>query len=198
MAEEQLISVEVVEVLKLIASGGFGAAIVGIVGKLVVDRKLQKQKAEYDKQLESFKSKSDKKHTVHKLQFEKEFEIYKELWEQLIRLVPWVRSFDELLKPKHITQRVQELPNIIRDISHTVYTNQPFYHPEIFEACESILNSMPKIDTLNEIIDKLQQYSSPEVSADVFEKHYDELLQEMASVCKIVDTVRTLIRNRIW
>lgn len=57
MAEEQLISAEVVEALKLIASGGFGAAIIGIIGKLVFDRKLQIQKAEYDKQLESLKSK---------------------------------------------------------------------------------------------------------------------------------------------
>ena len=58
MAEEQLISVEVVvEAIKLIVSGGLGGTIVGIIGKLVVDRKLQNQKAVYDKQLESLKSK---------------------------------------------------------------------------------------------------------------------------------------------
>ncbi len=57
MAEEQLISTGIVEALRLIVSGGIGAAIIGFIGKLFVDRKLQNQKAEYDKQLESLKSK---------------------------------------------------------------------------------------------------------------------------------------------
>lgn len=57
MAEELLISTGAVEALKLIVSGGIGAAIIGIIGKLFVDRKLQNQKVEYDKQLESLKSK---------------------------------------------------------------------------------------------------------------------------------------------
>lgn len=172
------------------------------LGKVWANRILQKDRTKYQTQvetlIENLRTQARKKLYVHQLQFEKEFEIYKELWGQLIRLVPWVRSFDELLEPKLITQRIQELPNIIKGISQTVYTNQPFYHPEIFEACESILNSMPKIDTLNEKISKLTQYSFTEESADVFEKRYDDLLQEIASVFKTVDTVSTLIRKRIW
>ena len=190
-----------------IALGGLTASgiIIGLsswLGKVWANRILEKDRTQYQTKmetlLENLRKQASKELFVHELQFEKEFEIYKELWGQLIRLVPWVTSFDELLKPEHITQRAQELPNIIRDISHTVYTNLPFYPPEIFEACEYILNSMPKINTLNERLDKLNKYSSPEKSVDIFEKRYDELLQEITSVCKTVNTVSTLIRKRIW
>jgi hypothetical protein len=56
MSEQQAISTGL-EALKLIAAGGIGAAIIGVIGKLVVDRKLQAQKHEHDKQIESLKSK---------------------------------------------------------------------------------------------------------------------------------------------
>jgi len=189
------------------ALGGLtiGSVIIGLssfLGKVWANRILQKDRTKYKTQMETLienlRTQSKKELYVHQLQFEKEFEIYKELWEQLIRLVPWVRSFDELLKSEHIKQRVQELPNIIKDISQTIYTNQPFYHPEIFEACESILDKMPKINTLDEKINKLNKYPLTEESADLFEKHNKELLQEIASVCKNVNNVRNLIRKRIW
>ncbi|MBW8000895.1 MAG: hypothetical protein FVQ80_02605 [Planctomycetes bacterium] len=70
-AEEQITSNYdgIIEALKLIVSGGIGAAIIGIIGKLVVDRKLQQQKAEYNKLF----------NRVTKIH-EKEFEVLPEAW----------------------------------------------------------------------------------------------------------------------
>ena len=189
------------------AFGGLttGTVIVGLstfLGKVWANQILQKDRTKYQTKmeilLEDLRTRSKKELFVHQLQFEKEFEIYKELWEQLIRLLPWVRSFDELLEPALVTERAQELPDIITDISRTVYTNQPFYHPKIFDACESILNSMPDIHTLNKRIDKLRQCSLTEANADLFDKRYDELRNEIGAVCEAVKTVSTLIRKRIW
>ena len=83
MPEQQAISTGL-EALKLIAAGGIGAAIIGVIGKLVVDRKLQEQKHKYDKQIEPIKSELQRKNTIHKLQFEKEFNLYEELWKALV------------------------------------------------------------------------------------------------------------------
>jgi len=74
------------EALKLVVSGGVGAAIIGLLGKLWVDRKLDREKANYERELENLKAKLAQKHTIHKLQFEKEFSIYLELWKALVRL----------------------------------------------------------------------------------------------------------------
>ena len=80
MSEQQAISTGL-EVLKLIAAGGIGGAIVGgilsFVEKLFLDRKLAQQQAEYDKLLEILKLQLEKKNTIHKLQFEMEFKLYR-------------------------------------------------------------------------------------------------------------------------
>jgi hypothetical protein len=55
MSEQQAIST-VLEALKLIAAGGIGGAIASCIGNWFVNKKLQAQKHEHDKQLESLKS----------------------------------------------------------------------------------------------------------------------------------------------
>ena len=114
MAEEQLISTGVIEAFKLIASGGFGGAIVGIIGKLVVDRKLQNQKAVYDKQLESLKSKllleTQKKVIEYTSLHDKQAQIIADFYAQLSRLYgsierlmgeSWIRQRKDKIKKEH-------------------------------------------------------------------------------------------------
>ena len=146
MAEEQLISTGVLEALKLIASGGIGAAIIGIMGKLVVDRKLQKQKVEHDKQIESLRSRLQKKNTVHKIQFEKEFQLYGELWKALVDvrsnsvitpsldIIPAGESFYDVYK-----ERFESAADAFNRANDLFKYHRPFYHDDVCKITEELL-----------------------------------------------------------
>lgn len=75
-----------IRALELLASGGIGAALIGLLGKLWVDRKLERERARYGEELARLEAELAKKHTIHKLQFEKEFSIYLDLWKALVKL----------------------------------------------------------------------------------------------------------------
>jgi len=195
MAEEQLISAGAVEALKLIVSGGIGAVIIGMIGKLFVDRKLQNQKAEYDKQLESLKSKLEKKNTVHKLQFEKEFQLYGELWKALVD----VRS------TATITPSVDIMP---RDQSHyDVYKGRfesaadafnkandlfkyysPFYHDDVSTITEDLLGQCRKH------IRKVARVLSSGKFDDKLFDSADELFKKMTEA---INEIEKAIKQRI-
>lgn len=194
MSEQQAIST-VLEVLKLIVSGGIGATIIGIIGKLFVDRKLQNQKDEYNKQLELLKSKLDKKNTVHKLQFEKEFQLYGELWKALVDvrstatitpsldIMPKDKSSIEIYKER--TERAFEA--FYKANALFIY-NRPFYHDDVSKITDGLLNQCLK--HINRVARVL---SSEKFDDKMFEKA-DELFEIMQ---KTVNDIEAAIKRRI-
>ena len=146
--EEQITSNSdsIIEALKLIVSGGLGGTIVGIIGKLVVDRKLQAQKLEHNKQLASLESQLEKKNTVHKLQFEKEFQLYGELWKKLVDVrssVIITPTLDMMQKDKPHYEVYKERFEIAVDAFNKANGlfeyHRPFYHDDVSKITEKLL-----------------------------------------------------------
>jgi len=146
--EQQMISNyhSVLEALKLIASGGIGAAIAGSIGKLIVDRKLARQQANYDRQLEALKSQLEKKKTIHKLQFEKEFELYDNLWKALMEVRSYATitpSLDFLPRGKDFKQVYEERLNkafeAVQKALNVLILNRPFFHHDVSNVAEKLL-----------------------------------------------------------
>ena len=146
MSEQQAISSSI-GALELIVAGGIGGAVASSIGNWFVNKKLQKQKAEYDKQLEFFKSKSDKKKTVHKLQFEKEFQLYGELWEALVGVrktavitptldtMPEDRSAYDVYKDRSATAA-----NAFNKAMNLFENHRPFYHDDVSKITRDLLS----------------------------------------------------------
>ena len=189
MAVEQAVSTGL-EALKLIVSGGIGAAIIGIIGKVFVDRKLQEQKAVYDKQLESLKSELGKKNTVHKLQFEKEFQLYGELWKALVVVRKTVvigldlETSDKLSYEKQYEKAVgafSKAKNLFED-------NRPFYHDTVSKLTRELVHQcrkhLPKVDKM------LKSKKDDDDLSDSAE----ELLKK---VPKAIDEIEEAIQGRI-
>jgi len=194
MPEQQAISTGL-EALKLIASGGFGAAIIGIIGKVVVDRKLQEQKAEYDKQLESLKSKLGKKNTVHKLQFEKEFQLYGDLWKALVdvrKTVTITPSLDRMPKGKAdydvYKDRYEKAAVAFNKANDLFKYHEPFYHDDVSKITEDLL------DQCRKHIRKVgQSLSSEKIDDNLFDSA-DELFDKMIEA---VSEIKEVIKQRI-
>jgi hypothetical protein len=116
MSEQQAISTGL-EALKLIVTGGIGAAIIGIIGKVVVDRKLQKQKAEYDKQLESLKSKlhleTQKQVIEYTSLHDKQAQIIADFYAQLAGLYICIERLMSQYRTRETKEQIEkELPDL--------------------------------------------------------------------------------------
>jgi len=128
------------EALKLVVSGGVGAAIIGLLGKLWVDRKLDREKANYERELENLKAKLAQKHTIHKLQFEKEFSIYLELWKALVRLrdatTDLTRRSEFITSNETMEQRQnrkdKEFKESYNEVIQLIEEQKPFYDKEVY------------------------------------------------------------------
>ena len=147
MAEEQLISTGVVEALKLIVSGGFGAVIASCIGTWFVNKKLQAQKLEHDQQIASLQSKLQRKHTVHKLQFEKEFQLYGELWKALVdvrKTAVITPTLDFMPEDKSAYDVYKERFEIAVDAFNKAMNlfedHRPFYHDDVSKITRDLLS----------------------------------------------------------
>lgn len=150
MSEQQAIST-VLEALRLIAAGGIGAAIASCIGNWFVNKKLQAQKHEHDKQIEPLKSELQRKNTIHKLQFEKEFQLYEELWKALVD----VRSTAAITPSVDIMPRDQSHYDVYKGRFESAADafnkandlfkyHRPFYHDDVSKITEDLLGQCRK------------------------------------------------------
>ena len=146
MSEQQAISTGL-EALKLIAAGGIGGAVASCIGNWFVNKKLQTQKHEHDKQLESLKSKLGKKNTVHKLQFEKEFQLYGELWKTLVdvrKTVVITPTLDIMPKSKSpyevYRERYEIAVEAFNKAKNLFEDHRPFYHDDVSTITRELLS----------------------------------------------------------
>ena len=142
----------VAEAVKLIVCGSIGGAvvggIVGALGKLWVDRKLDRQRARYNEKLAHLEAELSKKHTIHKLQFEKEFSIYLDLWKALVRL----RNASAALMPmsefidlgesqeQRKARKAKEFEDAYDDVVPLVEDQRPFFAPAVYEEASKLLS----------------------------------------------------------
>ena len=194
MSEQQGIST-VLEALKLIAAGGTGAAIIGIIGKVLVDRKLQKQKAEYDKQLESLKSKLQRKNTVHKLQFEKEFQLCEGLWKALVdvrKTAVITPTLDIMPKDKSpydvYRERYEIAVNAFNEAKNLFEDHRPFYHDDVSKITRDLLSQCRGY-----IGDVGRMFKSEHFDDELHDKA-DKLLKK---VPEAIDEIEKVIKGRI-
>ena len=181
-----------VEALKLVASGGVGAAIIGLLGKLWVDSKLERAKANYEKDIANLKAKLAQKQTIHKLQFEKEFSIYLELWKALVRLrntsADLVRR-SEFITSKETTEqrrdrKDKEFKDSYNELIQLVEDQQPFYAKEVYEKASKILSESWK-QSINVILLNLQ----PE--------YYVKEEERFKEILRVIAGIESSIRERI-
>lgn len=180
------------EAFKLIAAGGVGAAIIGLLGKLWVDRKLEREKTNYEKEIENLKAKLSRKLTIHKLQFEKEFSIYLELWKALVRLRN--ASADLIRRSEFITsdetpeqrrdRKDKEFKNSYNELVKLVEDQQPFYAKEVYDKASKILSGSWK-QGINVILLNLQ----PE--------YYVKEEERFKEILRVIAEIESSIRERI-
>jgi hypothetical protein len=194
MSEQQAISAGL-EALKLIAAGGIGAAIIGVIGKLVVDRKLQEQKYEYDKQIEPLKSELQRKNTIHKLQFEKEFQLCEELWKALVDvrssaiITPTVDIMPKGKSPYDVyKERFENAVDAFNKANNLFEYHRPFYHDDVSKITGDLLSQCRGY-----IRGVGQTLKSENFDEELHDKA-DELLKK---VPKAIDEIEKVIKRRI-
>lgn len=197
MAEEQLISTGkvAVEALKLIVTGGIGAAIASCIGTLFVNKKLQAQKLEHDKQITSLQSKLQKKNTVHKLQFEKEFQLYGELWKELVdvrRSAVITPSLDRKPKDQSLydvyKERFENAVDAFNKANDLFKYHRPFYHDDVSKITGALLSECRGyIESVGQML------SSEKSNSELFDKA-DELLKKLPEA---INQIEEAIKRRI-
>jgi tetratricopeptide (TPR) repeat protein len=195
MSEQQVISTGL-EALKLIAAGGIGAAIIGVIGKLVVDRKLQEQKHKYDKQIEPLKSELQRKNTIHKLQFEKEFNLYEELWKALVavRKTAVITPTLDNNMPKDklpydvYRERYYIALDVFNKAKNLFEDHRPFYHDDVSRITKDLLHQCRGY-----IVSVGEMLGSGKFD-DKLEKEADKLLEK---VPEAINEIEEAIKRRI-
>jgi hypothetical protein len=146
MAGEQFMCAVVLEALKLIMTGGIGAAVVGCIGMWFVNKKLDAQKREHDRQLESLRSELGRKSTVHKLQFEKEFHLYGELWRALVdvrstvTITPTVDVSENQARCDVYKSRLEKAGKALSEANDLFRYHRPFYHDNVSKIAGNLLD----------------------------------------------------------
>ena len=195
MVEQQLISTGVVEALKLIVSGGIGAAIASCIGTWFVNKKLQAQKLEHDQRIASLQSKLQRKHTVHKLQFEKEFQLYGELWKALVdvRSTATITPFVDIM-PKDQAHydvykgRFESAADAFNKANDLFKYHRPFYHDDVSKITEDLLEQCRKH------IRKVARVLSSGKFDDKLFDSADELFEKMTEA---INKIEEAIKRRI-
>lgn len=190
MSEQQVISG--LEALKLIVTGAIGGAVASCIGNWFVNKKLQAQKHEHDKQLESLKSNLGKKNTVHKLQFEKEFQLYGELWKALVDvrktavITPTLEIMPNNKSPYDVYRERYEIAvDAFNKAKNLFEDHRPFYHDdvstitrELLSQCRKNIGSVGRMLKSGNFDDELQD------EADKLLKKVPEAIDEIEKVIK--------------
>ena len=194
MPEQQAISTGL-EALKLIVSGGIGAAIASCIGTWFVNKKLQAQKLDHDKQITSLQSKRQKKNTIHKLQFEKEFRLYGELWKALVDVrstATITPSIDRMPKDKSsydvYKDRFKSACDAFDKANDLFKYHSPFYHDDVSKVTEELLGQCRKH------ISKVARVLSSGTFDDKLFDSADELFEIMTEA---INKIEEAIKRRI-
>ncbi len=199
------------EALQLILAGGIGGVIVGgiltWIEKLVIDRKLEaqranyskkleEQKADYNKELEGLKSQLEKKNVVHRLQFETEFQLYKEFWKTLVdirrtvRITPIIDKMPEGKQPLEVyKERWKKAADAFNNAGDFFDYNRPFYHNDVSTPAAELLSQCKS--HLIKIQITLQRGKRKGV--DIYEEN--EKIAKM--IHEAVDKIEDVIKGRI-
>jgi len=184
------------EALKLIATGGIGAAIIALLGKLWLDRKLELERASYGKELENLKAKLAQKHTIHKLQFEKEFSIYLQLWEGLVKLKDaavylkpglQITSKDETTDQREERKR-KAFWDSYGEVVRLVELNKPFYTETVYKEASSLLKVA---------WDTPGYYAMFGREQEPVKVVYEKMKTAVGQMTDAIDKIEVSIRNRI-
>ena len=186
------------EAIKLIVCGSIGGAIVGgimgALGKLWVDRKLERERANYEKELEILRAKLAQKQTIHKLQFEKEFIIYFDLWKALIELrnacsslVPGGKFVSGDESPEQRQERESDqLAKAYVDVEGLVEQQRPFYAQEVYENASQLISKAWK-----------QAVQAGFGQGQPVSKRYEQMKDRVDEMSAIIDNIESSIRKRI-
>ena len=187
VVEEQIVSNYdiLLETLKLIFVGGIGGGIVSIVGKLVIDRRL-----------EALKSQLEKVNAIHKLQFEKEFELCDKFWKALVdvkrsaSITPILDMIPAGKKPIDVyKERWIEAAEKFQKALDLLDYNLPFYHDDVSEPATELLAKCKK----HLIKLQITLRNGGRKGVDIHEE--DEKLSKM--IIEVVDTIKGAIKKRI-
>lgn len=196
MIAEQIASIDgetVGEALKLIASGGIGAAITGGIINLTFQSKLEK-----------LKSQLEKKNTIHKLQFEKEFELYGELWKALLKVrntinitpildsIPEGKDFEEVYK-----ERWELAANNFDKANGILNENLPFYHKDVSDVAKLLLDECRQhLISLKGILIYPKRKSNCNDKDDKLDM-FDKAEEVIKKVIEAIDEIEKAIQKRI-
>jgi hypothetical protein len=193
MLEQQVISVS--EALNLIVAGGIGGAVASCIGNWFVNKRLQAQKHEHDKQLESLKSKLGKKNTVHKLQFEKEFQLYGELWKALVDvrssaiIAPTLDIMPKGKSPYDVYKERYEIAADAFNKANDLFKyHRPFYHDDVGKITE---------DLLSQCREHIRSVGKMLKSANFDDKLHDEADGLFKKVPEAINEIEKVIKERI-
>ena len=194
MSEQQAISTGL-EALKLIAAGGIGGAVASCIGNWFVNKKLQAQKHEHDKQLESLKTKLGKKNTVHKLQFEKEFQLYGELWKALVDvrktavITPFIDTMPSDKSPYDVyKERYEIAADAFNKAKNLFEDHRPFYHDDVSKITRDLLHQCRgHVGSVGQMLN----------SGNFDEKLHDEADKLLEKVPEAIDEIEKAIKGRI-
>ena len=149
--------------LALTAAAGLLAVLGPWVGRFVVDKLLEKDRARYQRELEALKSTLEKETQrlqgeidtrliIHRAQFETEFEALKDIWKKVAALRgtmaavrPWggtvPRNETGHQKEERQKQTYQAFANALAEAKVTVDDQSPFVPEEVDEILNQILES---------------------------------------------------------
>jgi hypothetical protein len=188
----------VIGALKLLLSGGIGAAFVGLLGKLWLDRKLERQRAGYDKELENLKAELAQKHTIHKLQFEKEFAIYDALWAEIVQLknlcaeaIHTENADGKLMRDGKVLEgdRLKPFIEKCKSVVALVESKAPFYAEDVSGKAQKLARIAGSLPT-NLVVKHTRASQGQSVS-------YIDDFETLRRMMPIIDEIEKSIRNRI-
>jgi hypothetical protein len=187
--------------------GGVSVVLVGlasIIGKIWVDRTIEKYKRDYSEQLKRVQSELDKTSRlleaelqkgihIHKIQFEKEFNLYGLIWEQLVQVRKNALSLRPILdtvdpgepEEERMRRRLRELAESFNPFIDLVEKHRPFYPQEVYESLVRLIKQIH-----SEAID--YEYKERPRS-----EYWREARTNQETIVKLIDDICESIRRRI-
>lgn len=187
--------------------GGVSAVMIGMagfLGKIWVDKTVQKYKeasdaklsklqSDLDKASRQLQSELDKGVHIHKVQFEKEFDLYSQIWAQLVE-VKWKvlslrPSFDRVdpseTEEERIKRRLTEFAESFNPFVSLVEKHRPFYPPNVYDALMNLI----KISHSEAI--------GFEYKDRKWAEYWKEAGENQENILRLIDEICEAIRQRI-
>ena len=145
---------------------------------------------------------------VHKTQFEKEFNAYAEIWTNIPDLKNYIMTYDDICSEKLIERREKDLPELFEKTTKMISENEPFLHPDVFEACVQFISQIRVVEKLNRKLinfekaaDERARENAGSITGDDSEK-WEVLIKQwynsLEEINKQQENIKESIRKRIW